>query len=83
VYWLGFFLGIAPLAVGFLLGVNVLAGVRAGARRVAVEVALVRTGFGSHGDRGGECGTAQDRQPAQLVSASACACEATGHAQAG
>jgi hypothetical protein len=42
-------------AVGFLLGVNVLAGVRAGARRVAVEMALVRAGFGSRGGRGGEC----------------------------
>jgi hypothetical protein len=37
-------------AVGFLLGVNVLAGVR-----VTVEMALVRAGFSSRGGRGGEC----------------------------
>jgi hypothetical protein len=70
-------------AVGFLVGVNVLAGVRAGARRVAVEMDPVRAGFGSREDRGGECGMAQDQQPARLISASACACEATCHARAG
>jgi hypothetical protein len=39
-------------AVGFLLGVNVLAGVRADARRVAVEMAPVRAGFDFRRQRG-------------------------------
>jgi hypothetical protein len=70
-------------AVGFLLGVNILAGVWADARRVAVEMAPVRAGFGFCGGRRGECDMARDRQPARLVSTSACAREATGHARAG
>jgi hypothetical protein len=39
-------------------------------------MAPVRAGFGFCGGRGGECDMVQDRQPARLVSASACAQEA-------
>jgi hypothetical protein len=47
------------------------------------EMDPVRAGFGFRRGRGGECDMVQDRQPARLVSTSACAREATGHARAG
>jgi hypothetical protein len=73
---------IRTVAVGFLLGINVLVGVRADARQVAVEMAPVRAGFIFREGRGGECDLAQDRQLARLVSASACVQETIGHARA-
>jgi hypothetical protein len=48
-----------------------------------MKMAPVRAGFGFRGGRGVECDMVQDRQPARLVCASACAREAAGHARTG